>query len=202
LNNKLAQILTIAFQPLIVPIYGLILLMAVPQVFGIDDLWGKALIILISIFIMVLLPVLWYLLLVKLKYITTPQASNKKERIPAYIFTLVCYVGEFFFLYAIGAYVIASLILMAFFALLTLFVVNFFWKISAHATGISGLLGSILYISFFYGIFNPAIIVVTILICGLVCSARIQLNAHTPMQLLFGVFLGFFYLFPLPILIF
>lgn len=80
--------------------------------------------------------------------------------------------------------------------------INFFWKISAHATGISGLLGATLYIGFKCGVFNPPLYVVLIICCGLVCAARLQLDAHTPAQLIAGTALGLFTMLALPLMIF
>ncbi|MCQ2336555.1 MAG: hypothetical protein MJ010_05185 [Paludibacteraceae bacterium] len=200
MNDKIAQILTIVFQPLLVPLYGLTLLFAVPQFYGFN-LWAKTAIIAMSAVIMVVLPVICYSLLIKFKVITTPQASDRKQRIWAYLFTLICYSCTAFILYKISAYILSWIVLMAALALLAVTIINFFWKISAHATGISGLLGASLYATFAYGAYNPAVIAVLILCCGLVCSARLQLNAHTPMQVLAGTILGFTFMFPLPLII-
>lgn len=200
MNNKLAQMLTIMFQPLLVPLYGLTLLFAVPQFYGFN-IWAKIAVIVVCAAIMVVLPVIFYSLLIKFKVITTPQASDRKQRVWAYLFTLVCYACTAWLLIKFNSFVVSKVVLMAFFALLAVTLINFFWKISAHATGISGLLGASLYISFAYGVYNPALIVVLILCCGLVCSARLQLNAHTPMQLFAGILLGFSFMFICPLLL-
>jgi len=201
LSSKLANILTILFQPLLDPLYGLLLLIAVPQFYG-YNMYAKLLVIGIAIFLMVILPVLWYLLLIKLKVITTPQASDRKQRIWAYLFTLLCYIGTAWFFMKIGSLVVGSVLLMAALALALVTGINFFWKISAHATGISGLLGATLYVGFAYGVYNPPLYVVLIICCGLVSAARLQLEAHTPWQLVAGTILGFSVMFPLPLLIF
>lgn len=201
MSNRIANILTILFQPLLVPMYGLLLLIAVPQFYG-YNMHAKLLVIGIAIFLMVILPVLWYLLLIKLKVITTPQASDRRQRIWAYLFTLLCYCGTAWFFMKLGSLVVGSVILMASLALALVTGINFFWKISAHATGISGLLGASLYIGFSYGVYNPPLYVVLIICCGLVCSARLRLDAHTPWQLVVGTLLGFTVMFPLPLLIF
>ncbi len=188
------------FQPLLIPLYGLILLFAVPQFYGFN-LWAKTAVIAISAVIMVVLPVICYSLLIKFKVITTPQASDRKQRIWVYLFTLVCYACTAWLLFKFNSFVMSKVVLMAFFALLTVTIINFFWKISAHATGISGLLGASLYVAFAYGVYNPAVIAVLILCCGFVCSARLQLNAHTLMQVLAGTILGFTFMFPLPLVL-
>lgn len=165
-------------------------------------MYAKLLVIGMAAFVMVVIPVLWYLLLIKLKVITTPHASDRKERVWAYIGTLLCYIGTAWLFLKLGSYVMTRTILMAASALAIVTLVNFFWKISAHATGISGLLGASISVALCYGAYNPALYVVLIMCCGFVCSARLQLEAHTPMQLLAGTLLGFFCMYFLPQLIF
>ncbi len=74
--------------------------------------------------------------------------------------------------------------------LLTL--ITFFWKISAHLTGLSGLLAFILVLSIKY---NTEILlyplVGAILLCGALGTARLYLNAHRPLEILGGFVLGF-----------
>lgn len=66
-----------------------------------------------------------------------------------------------------------------------------FWKISAHATGVGGAIGLLsgLMIRFDESaLLFPLLLV--ILIGGWVMSARLQLNAHTPGQMIAGFFCG------------
>ena len=200
MNEQLAKILTIVFQPLLIPLYGLLMLIAVPQFYG-YNMYIKLVVIGIAVLLMVVVPVAWYFLLVKFGVITTPQASDRRERIWAYLFTLLCYAGTASFFYAVKSYTVAHVITMAAASLATIMFINFFWKISAHATGVSGLLGASLYIAFAFGAYNPPLYVALIIICGLVCSARLQLEAHTPAQLIAGTLLGLTFMLPLPLLI-
>ncbi len=77
-------------------------------------------------------------------------------------------------------------------AILIMAMISNFWKISAHATGVSGMIGLL-------GIINNKIpnsalfypLVVLIFLAGCLMSARLYLNAHTPAQIAGGVLLGF-----------
>ncbi len=201
MNDQLAKILTIVFQPLVVPLYGLLMLVAVPGFYG-YNMYIKLMVIGVASFLMVIVPSVWYFMLVKLNVISTPQASDQRERIWAYLFTLLCYSGTAAFLYAVNSHVMAHVITMATLALFFVTLINFFWKISAHATGVSGLLGASIYIGLAYGVYNPALYVTLIMVCGFVCSARLQLEAHTPMQLVAGSILGVVFMLLLPLLVF
>ena len=69
--------------------------------------------------------------------------------------------------------------------------INTVWKISAHTVGLGGVLGTIMPLLVKYGdtdLFMP--FVTLIALSGLVASARLQLNAHTPGQVGAGFGLG------------
>lgn len=78
------------------------------------------------------------------------------------------------------------------FSLLLLTIITFFWKISAHSVGISGTLGILFAFSYRLGeveLQNP--ILITTVLVGLVMTARLYLDAHSPAQIAAGFFLGF-----------
>lgn len=70
-------------------------------------------------------------------------------------------------------------------------VVTYFWKISAHAVGICGALGYILVISYYYP-YEIMLVPVSIfiLLSGILLSARLNLDAHTPAQVYGGAIFG------------
>lgn len=69
--------------------------------------------------------------------------------------------------------------------------ISFWWKISAHATGIGAMATAtlILYVSFpnFISVRVP---VVSVALVGLLCSLRLYLSRHTPAQVAAGTLLG------------
>ncbi len=76
-------------------------------------------------------------------------------------------------------------------SLIVVAMISNFWKISAHATGIGGAIGLLsgLMVRFDeLALLTPLLL--TILIGGWLMSARLQLNAHTPAQILAGIFCG------------
>ncbi|GAB3256207.1 hypothetical protein GCM10027347_17870 [Larkinella harenae] len=69
--------------------------------------------------------------------------------------------------------------------------ISLFWKISAHSVGISGIVGALLGIAIKSGemhLLYP-LVALTVL-AGLLASARLLLNAHTPAQVVAGMGLG------------
>jgi membrane-associated phospholipid phosphatase len=75
-------------------------------------------------------------------------------------------------------------------ALIIVTLINHFWKISAHLTGIGGLLGGVCSYAIYYSRM-PFYLIISILLAALLLMyARIYLNAHTPMQVVCGFLLG------------
>jgi membrane-associated phospholipid phosphatase len=72
----------------------------------------------------------------------------------------------------------------------TLFITNY-WKISMHMTGIGGLCGSFMLLSFIWPIDLRLIIAALFLVAGIVGSSRLILNVHTPAQVAAGFAAGF-----------
>lgn len=71
-------------------------------------------------------------------------------------------------------------------SLVLLFMVTLKWKISGHAAGMGGMLGTFLALLFKYRMDLQWIILATILVAGLVGSSRLILNKHTPAQVYVG----------------
>jgi hypothetical protein len=69
--------------------------------------------------------------------------------------------------------------------------ISLFWKISAHSVGVSGMVGALLGIAIKTGeihLLYP--LLALIVMAGLLASARLHLNAHTPAQIAAGMGLG------------
>lgn len=70
-------------------------------------------------------------------------------------------------------------------------IISLYWQISAHSVGIGGVVGGVAGVMLKFNLtelFWPLLGLV--LLTGLVATARLQLNAHTPVQVLAGLLLG------------
>ncbi len=70
--------------------------------------------------------------------------------------------------------------------------VTYFWKMSAHLTGIGGVLA----VTGIMGLYFPSVMVAyllvgTLLLGGLVASSRLYLDAHSPAEVYAGLVVGF-----------
>lgn len=70
--------------------------------------------------------------------------------------------------------------------------ITYFWKISAHSTGMSGVIGVLvlLYYKFTLTVFFIPILLSVVLL-GALMSARLYLGEHSPAQVWLGALLGF-----------
>ncbi len=79
---------------------------------------------------------------------------------------------------------------------IVLTIITVFWKISAHITGLAGMLAMIVVLAIKYD-FNILIypMIVTIMACGAVATARLSLGAHKPSEIYGGFIYGFSFCF-------
>ena len=80
-------------------------------------------------------------------------------------------------------------------SILLITVINFKWKISAHLSGIGGLVGAVFGVCYRMA-YNPLWLLILLLaISALIALSRIELKAHTPLQTLAGFAMAFILVF-------
>lgn len=138
-----------------------------------------------------LLPLLNALLLLKMKQINSLSMETKEERKIPYLIAAIFYLGEYYFLVkADFPGIIQGLMIGATLLVVSVLLINIFWKISAHMVGIGGLCGMILAISYRLQINLPFVLIILFLLAGLMGFARLRLSAHNPAQVYAGFLLG------------
>lgn len=118
--------------------------------------------------------------------------SKASERTPIYLYTIICYAFWGYFLYkVIYSPFLCVIGVSATISLALVLLINHRWKISAHLTGLGGLLGGILAYTYNYTLPLPIVAISIVLALALaLMHARLYLNAHTPMQVIVGFLLG------------
>lgn len=185
------KIISYVFQPLLMPTFGMILLMQIPLFQLFPSLYR--LIAITGTFLFTgIFPAIPIFMMMSRGQVKDMFISRREERTIPYLFSFLAYVFWVLFLWRtlqfpmefviIGIGVVVALICMVF--------INLKWKISAHAAGMGGLVGCILTVSYFASINPLGIIILSLLISGLVAISRIYLKAHTLMQVLGGFCLG------------
>lgn len=179
-------------HPLFMPTYGIVLFcMAFSQQIPLPAAYW--LVSCIGTFFMTALIPLSLMIFRRLRgEISDISISNASERTPIYVYTIICYAFWSYFLYKVIHAPFVSLIgVGATIALAVVLFINTRWKISAHLTGLGGLLGGIL--AYVYNYTMPLPIVTISIILGIALAlmfARLYLNAHTSLQVVTGFLLG------------
>ncbi len=188
-----ANLLSWIFVPLLMPTFSILLIFKL-SILSLASTGTKVFFTSIVFAANFVLPMLWVLLLKKLGLIEHVGLNGRKERLIPYIITIVCLLGTGWFLYFRDAPLwVAMFFAGGALAGLINLIVNFWWKISAHAAGIAGVVAMLIQITK-EGSPMPGTtlwIVVTIIMAGLLCSARVWLGKHTLPQVLAGTAVGF-----------
>ena len=139
-----------------------------------------------------IIPILLLLFMWKKGYIDSLHIHDSKQRTTPYLYTLICYVFWAYFLRVTLQLPLFLLLVAigAIGALLAVTIINHWWKISAHLTGIGGLFGGICSFALNYSTLPLSLIINALIVALLLMYARLYLNAHTPMQVICGFILG------------
>lgn len=192
METKVAKFISYLFHPLLMPTYAFILFFTQKAYFAmiipVPARWRLLLIVFIITFV---LPLSLVLLLKSLKRISSLHMHERQERSLPYIisawFVFILYLvlnntqlSPIYKYFSLGA-----TILIAF-----AFLVNLRWKISMHMIAAGGMIGMILGLTFMSILKDPAYLIVSIFIAGLIGFARLKLHAHTQAQVYAGLFSG------------
>jgi len=203
--RQIALVLTVVFQPLIVPSLVVALLFYVlPESTSVPAA-NRGSIWLLVMETTLLIPMLSVTGMRLTAFLPSLKMHTKEERVWPFTATSIFYVMTWCFFYFklyIDPLLVFSLGVIALCVVLLTFI-TYFWKISAHLTGLSGLLAIMVVLAQRFPAYEMMYtMMATVIICGLVASARLYLHAHKPSEILGGFLLGFsvcfsaFYFYP------
>ncbi len=150
-----------------------------------------------------LLPVVNCYILLRNGNIKSMRMETKEERRLPLVITSLFYFSEYYLLNLNESIpdVLKLLMLGATLCVIATFIVNMFWKISAHMMGIGGLAGAMIGLSIGSRSGINMVLISVLLMAGIIGFARLALKEHKPEQVyagfLFGMFCewGFLYLY-------
>jgi len=202
-----AKLISVVFQPLFLPIYAFLLYVSIDHYTTLLIRSEEAslhynYLLSLQVLLAVIIPLGSLYVMYRSKIVSSMHLHERKERIPVFVITLFYYMLTYYFMRKIhvtnldflGAFMsfLSAGMILTFLSL----VITFFWKISIHAIGISGLAGGFLGFSeILYPIQNAEemmyLNVFILLMVGVVGTSRLVLNAHSLSQIIAGTFLGF-----------
>ena len=126
------------------------------------------------------------------------DASERNERVFPIAITAIIYYYTYSFLKGQHMLMFIALFILAIsIVMIILMITNFFTKISLHMAGIGGVCGLLLYMSMRISSINGWFFIVALFLAGLIAFARLKLNAHSPLQIVYGFIAGFIPVFSL-----
>ncbi|NLX66725.1 MAG: hypothetical protein GXZ19_08175 [Bacteroidales bacterium] len=190
--KSIAHLISTIFQPLMMPIYGVMLLF-VYTYFGVTYLQQFWLILTPVALFSFAIPAILILMLYKMGVVSDLSLKKRHERIYPYLITLISYSVMIFFYYKMRMPTWFLMIMASSVAIMVLAIlITLRWKISAHMFGIGGVIGTAMSVSYFVEHSNPYFMFMGLfIIAGLVGTSRLILKRHTLGQVIAGFLLGF-----------
>jgi hypothetical protein len=191
-TDTLAKIISVIFHPLLMPLYGLLIIFSAPTLFGYLPFVQKKFLFMILSANNVLLPFSLIPFFKYRKMISSWTMENRDERIiplavtSFFYFVTVYIVIRFNIPLFIKAFVLSTALLS-----LAVTLINFWWKISIHSVGAGAFTALLLALSVKMHTPLTPFLLAAILSAGLILSSRLQLNTHSPKEVWLGYLLGF-----------
>ena len=194
MNRSIALVLSVVFQPLLIPslVFGL-MLFGVPQSTSIPSEIRSSIyfFIVVATLLIPMVTVIGLRLSGRLRSLHMPDVRDR--RVP-FVITMLFFLLTTWFLKQrmdfdptiwLGMGVIC-------FSVIILTAVSFFWKMSAHMTGLGGLVAVVLVLGRKFPTFEMLYPLLGVLVlCGMVATARLSLQAHRPIEVYVGWLAGF-----------
>jgi hypothetical protein len=194
ISVRIAKVISYALHPLIMPTLGMIILFQINSYLSlVMPPTARLMLYGVIFFNTFLVPLLVSVILLKRGHIRSLHMDTIQERKIPLLVTAFCYTFTYYLLNKVPLSPVIYVALMgAIMALVIHVVVNLGWKISAHMTGLGGLVGTIFGMAFRLHQEGLVIFIcVLFLIAGILASSRLLITNHTPSQIYLGFLNGF-----------
>ncbi len=192
IQYALARVFSTVLQPLLMPLYGVLLILNANSYMALFLPPQTKMYIIITVLVCTLVvPALFIFLLNAIGMLEDLRMNNRKERILPLAVILLAYglcailIGRApapLALLAMAAGVVCIVIAL---------IVTPFWKISLHMTGAGGVYALLLFLGMAESRDFTVYMMVATLLVGVLAWARLYLGRHTPAQVAAGFFGGF-----------
>lgn len=190
-EDTLAKIISAVFHPLLVPLYGLLIIFLAPTILEYLPLAYKKTLLLIVLINNVIIPLSLMPYFRYRNIISSWFLINRKERIIPLITTSFFYFITLYITltFKVSVFINAFILTLAVLSSI-ITIINFWFKISIHSVGAGALLALVIALSLKSHVPLTLMLIAVILIAGLVLSSRLWLNSHTPKEIWLGFLLG------------
>ena len=193
MKTGIARTLSWIFHPSVLPTLFIIIFFPHGPFSGPGHVPNANLIVYLFIFLFTFLfPVATVILLNLWNMVGSLYLKTAEERRLPFLATAIFYILAYYLMKKNHLPELFNLVMLgASLSVLLACFVNYQWKISIHMIGLGGISGALLGLGNHLGsdLFFP--FVITILLSGLIGTARLSLSSHTPAQIYAGFSLGF-----------
>jgi len=189
--DTMAKLISVIFHPILMPLYGLIIIFSAPTLFDYLPSVQKKIVLLIFSTNNILLPLSLIPYLKWRKMISSWTLDDRSERIIPMAVTSFFYLVTVYVVlkFNIPVFIKAFILSTALFSFV-LTVINFWWKISIHAAGAGAMTSLIFVLSIKMHTPLTPFLLSAILASGLILSSRLWLNSHNPKEVWLGYLAG------------
>jgi len=186
--KKTSLFFSILFHPLFMPLSGIVILLFSGSYISLLPLEARKLIILLFATGTLLLPAL----MIPLTYLRKDILLQKQtERVLPLMLTLIFYTMTYVLFLKVPVYrFMHNFMLASLLSVFTALVINFRWKISLHMIGLGGMTAFLLIVTMTRQVNLYPWILVSIFVSGIVGTARLYLDSHSPAQIYAGYITG------------
>jgi hypothetical protein len=195
--NTIARIISVLFHPLLTATYLFSLLsLTIPSALSPLQAEHQGNFILLIFLMTFVLPTLFFTIFKKLGYIESLSMKNRNERIVPFIFVAILYCMITYLFHRQSNLNLDDnlfkLMILGDMIIFVAAIITLFYKVSIHSMGIWGIIGIVLPLN---NVLENSVLFLPILglivLAGVIMTARLQLQAHTPREVLTGTIVGF-----------
>lgn len=196
ISNLAYTAISAVFHPLIYPTLAAVMLFTSDTYFSLFEIKAKLYVIGLVFVCTYLVPLLSMPLLFASGAISSVTMDNRRERSLPMLVTGAMFYLAYFLLKKYEAIVFLNIfILTSCITVIAALFVTYWWKISLHTIGIGGFLAAVVQHGRIYGSDNFGLAALILILAGIIGSARLAAQAHSPNQVFAGFFSGFLLMF-------
>lgn len=191
MNKTVAKIISVVFNPLLMPTYALLILFATNTYLTLLPFEAKKAIFLTTFISTCLLPLAFIPLFMYQKLIRNIRMEDKKERLLPFSVVTILYFLSYFLMIQMGVPpTILKVILAGGILIFIVVLITIRWKISVHMAGIGALTATLVAFTIILKADFILFLLISLFVAGILGTARMVLKAHSPQQIYAGFGLG------------
>ncbi len=192
MSKTIANTISSVFHPLLVPTYALVMLMNL-QTHSILAIPFKFRYILVGFIFLTtfVIPSIFIFILLKVGHIKSLKMQSRRERVLPMLIIALSYYGTYYLIKQTSVAGLVTLFMVGSTMLVLIsLIINYATKVSLHMTAWGGVVGTLLGFAIRLNYNLTFVLFLFIILSGIIGTARLKLDAHTPFQVYLGFLVG------------